>query len=66
MEGAWYKATGQTLTMSEQHLVDCSWDYGNAACDGGLVAQTIDFVAENGGVAAADDYQYMGVNAFCG
>lgn len=34
---AWFLATGDSLSMSEQQLVDCSWDageYGNNGCGG--------------------------------
>jgi hypothetical protein len=31
MEGAWFAATGESLSLSEQQLVDCSWDYGGPA-----------------------------------
>jgi hypothetical protein len=41
MQGAWHLATGQTLSLSEQQLVDCSWNYGNNGCQGGEMEPAI-------------------------
>lgn len=66
MQGAWNLATGQTLSLSEQQLVDCSWNYGNNGCQGGEMEPAIQYVADAGGAAAEEDYQYRGQNMFCG
>lgn len=66
MQGAWYLATGQVLSFSEQQLVDCSWNYGNNGCQGGEMEPAIQYIAEHGGAAAEEDYQYKGQNMFCG
>lgn len=66
MQGAWYLATGQVLSLSEQQLVDCSWDYGNNGCQGGEMEPAIQYIADHGGAAAEEDYQYRGQNMFCG
>lgn len=66
MQGAWQLATGQALSLSEQQLVDCSWKYGNNGCQGGEMEPAIQYVADAGGAAAEEDYQYMGQNMFCG
>eukprot|EP00879_Flechtneria_rotunda_P007527 GHRR01007896.1.p1 GENE.GHRR01007896.1~~GHRR01007896.1.p1 ORF type:complete len:555 (+),score=166.79 GHRR01007896.1:1913-3577(+) len=65
MQGAWYVATGQTLSLSEQQLVDCSWEYGNNGCQGGEMEPAIQYIADAGGAASEEDYQYMGQNMFC-
>jgi hypothetical protein len=41
MQGAWQLATGQALSLSEQQLVDCSWNYGNNGCQGGEMEPAI-------------------------
>lgn len=66
MQGAWYLATGQVLSLSEQQLVDCSWDYGNNGCQGGEMEPAIQYIADHGGAASEEDYQYRGQNMFCG
>ena len=45
--------------------MDCSWPYGNTGCNGGFQDPAFNFVVDNGGIAAASDYPYVGVNAAC-
>lgn len=66
MQGAWYVATGQTLSLSEQQLVDCSWQYGNNGCGGGEMEPAIQYVVDAGGAVTEEDYQYLGQNGYCG
>ena len=35
IEGAWFLKTGDLIPISAQAFMDCSWGYGNNACDGG-------------------------------
>jgi hypothetical protein len=35
IEGAWYLKTHNLIPISQQAFMDCSWGYGNNACDGG-------------------------------
>jgi len=37
IEGQVFLQTGELVQLSQQALMDCSWGYGNNACDGGEV-----------------------------
>lgn len=71
MEGAWWRATGQTVSFSEQQIVDCSWGYlphnpaANLACDGGDPEAGIGHIVASGGIAETKDYQYKGQDGYC-
>lgn len=65
LESAYFRATGKQLLMSEQHLMDCSWDYGNSACFGGFQTLAFQWLLEQGGVATEEDYPYQGSTNYC-
>lgn len=71
MEGAWFRATGRRLPLSQQHILDCSWGYrpgqpaSNLACDGGDPDAAIGYIASSGGIAALADYSYRGADGLC-
>lgn len=65
MEAAWFMETGEQLSFSEQQLVDCSWNQGNYACDGGWPEAGIDYVVDNGGIATGTLYEYLGQDGWC-
>jgi C1A family cysteine protease len=57
LEGQHFKATGQLVSLSEQHLVSCSKQ--NSACQGGLMDYAFDFVSQAGGIALESAYPYV-------
>lgn len=65
MESAWYLATGQKLSFSEQQIVDCAWEYGVWGCDGGWTESAIQYVSENGGIMTEEGYNYIGQDDWC-
>jgi len=62
LEGAHFKATGQLVSLSEQHLVDCD-NFRNGgsdlACNGGLMDSAFKWVQKNGGLNTEANYPYV-------
>lgn len=47
-------------------MQDCSWGHAyNKACDGGDAYAAIEYVAETGGIALLEDYEYLGQDGYC-
>jgi len=66
LEGANFLATGNLVRLSQQALVDCSWGYGNNACDGGEDFRAYQWVMRHGGIPTEDSYGgYLGIDGFC-
>eukprot|EP00697_Spironema_sp_BW2_P015938 gnl/Spiro4/6990_TR3630_c0_g1_i1.p1 gnl/Spiro4/6990_TR3630_c0_g1~~gnl/Spiro4/6990_TR3630_c0_g1_i1.p1 ORF type:complete len:548 (+),score=137.83 gnl/Spiro4/6990_TR3630_c0_g1_i1:220-1644(+) len=65
LEGAIALKYGTLVSLSEQQLVDCSWDNNNDGCNGGLQNQAFDYIIANGGLDTEDTYGYLGANGLC-
>jgi len=65
LEGQWFLA-GNTLTsLSEQQLVDCSQNWGNFGCGGGLMDQGFTYIHDIGGIETEAAYPYTAMDGKC-
>lgn len=66
IEGVHFVKTGHLVRLSEQQLVDCSWDQGDNGCDGGEDFRAYAYIKRAGGISLDEDYgAYLGQDGKC-
>lgn len=67
MESAYFlKNGGNLVQLSQQALIDCSWEFGNNGCDGGEDYRAYQWIMKMGGVPTEEEYGgYLGQDGYC-
>uniref|UniRef100_A0A1B6MLR0 Peptidase C1A papain C-terminal domain-containing protein n=1 Tax=Graphocephala atropunctata TaxID=36148 RepID=A0A1B6MLR0_9HEMI len=66
IEGGYFVRTRRLFTLSEQVLIDCSWNFGNRGCDGGYMEGAFKWVMRNRGIPLSQTYgPYLARKNYC-
>jgi len=65
LEAAYTQATGKTVILSEQQLIDCAGGFNNFGCNGGLPSQAFEYIKYNGGLDTEEAYPYTAQDGIC-
>lgn len=65
LESQWALAGNALTSLSEQQLVDCSMNWGNYGCSGGLMDQGFTYIHDNNGVDTEASYPYTAQDGKC-
>ncbi|XP_015792775.1 cathepsin L1-like [Tetranychus urticae] len=59
IESANAQKTGKLVELSEQNVLDCSWNYNGTGCDGGKMDYAFSYVIDNKGIDTEKSYPYI-------
>ena len=66
MTGAWFVKFNQSISFSEQLLIDCTWEWSNFGCDGGRHEFALIAVLESEPLPMTENaYPFVGSNKPC-
>ncbi len=65
LEGQHFTQTQELVPLSAQNLIDCSKDFGNSGCEGGVIDLAIQYVKINGGIDTEKSYPYEARDGKC-
>jgi len=69
IEGQWFLAGHQLVSLSEQNLVDCDHvcfqGECDAGCDGGMMENAYQYIIKNGGIDTEESYPYQAEDNSC-
>ncbi|KAI0978889.1 hypothetical protein GJ496_001271 [Pomphorhynchus laevis] len=65
LEGMYALRNKALINLSEQQLIDCSADFGNAGCNGGLMEDCFEYIRDANGIQNENDYPYVGRENQC-
>jgi cathepsin L len=62
LEAMYHRKTGVLTSLSEQNIIDCSRQFGNQGCGGGLPDLVYRYIKENNGIDTETSYPYEDIN----
>lgn len=65
LEGAYYVKYKKLISLSEQNILDCSFNNGDMACDGGTAYNAYAWLMSTGGLESEEEYPYRMQSDYC-
>ena len=60
LEAQHKRLTNELVYLSEQQLIDCSWEFGNRGCSGGHANYAFQYTSDISGLCSQNSYPYLG------